>query len=49
MHHWFMQFNNSNFELNDLPPNRTPLQININDLKQLIDEDPRLTTQRLAE
>jgi transposase len=47
--HWFKQFKNGNFELDDLPRSGRPLEVNMDVLKQLIKENPRLTTRRLAE
>jgi len=41
--HWFNRFKNGNFELEDLPHTGRPLEVNIDVLKQLIEEDPRLT------
>ncbi len=35
--------------LDDLPHTGRPLQVDMNVLKQLIEEDPRLTTRSLAE
>ncbi len=46
---WFNRFRNSNFELENLPRSRRPLEVDSNVLKQLIEEDPRLTTWCLAE
>jgi len=34
--HWFNQFKNGNFELEDLPRSGRPLEVNIDVLKQLI-------------
>jgi transposase len=47
--HWFHRFKDSNFELDDLPHTGRPLQVDMDGLKQLIEEDPRLTTRCLAE
>src|SRR5271155_4632974 len=47
--HWFHRFKNGNFELDDLPHTGRPLQVDMDVLKQLIEEDPRLTTRCLAE
>jgi transposase len=47
--HWFNRFKNSNFELDDLPRSGRPLEVDTDVLKQLIEEDPRLTTRCLAE
>ena len=46
--HCFNRFNNGNFELNDSPNCGRPLEVDIDVLKQLI-EDPTLTTRCLAE
>lgn len=46
---WFNQFNEGNFELDDLPHSGRPLEVNIDVLKQLIEEEPRLTSRFLAE
>jgi histone-lysine N-methyltransferase SETMAR len=47
--HWFNRFKNGNFELDDLPHTGRPMQVDIDILKQLIEEDPRLTARCLAE
>src|SRR6202789_4117747 len=47
--HWFNRFKNGNLELDDLPHTGRPLQVDMDVLKQLIEEDPRLTTRCLAE
>ena len=47
--HWFHRFKNGNFKLDDLPHTRSPLYVDMDVLKQLIDDDPRLTTWCLAE
>jgi hypothetical protein len=47
--HWFNRFQNGNFELNDLPRSGRPLEVDTDLLKQLIEEEPRLTTRSLAE
>jgi hypothetical protein len=46
---WFNQFKNGNFELDDLPHYGRSLEMDIDVLKQLIEEDPRLNTRCLAE
>lgn len=46
---WFNQFKNGNFELDDLPHTGRPLEVDMDLLKELIEEDPRLTTRCLAE
>ena len=47
--HCFHRFKNDNFELDDLPHSRRPLQVDMDLLKKLIEQDPRLTTRCLAE
>lgn len=47
--HWFNRFKNDNFELDDLPRVGRPLEVYMDVLKQLIEEDPRLTARCLAE
>ncbi len=47
--HWFRRFENGNFELDDLLRSRRPPEVDMDVLKQLIEEDPRLTTRCLAE
>ena len=42
---WFNQFNEGNFKLEDLPHSGRPLEVNIDVLKQLIEEEPRLTSR----
>ena len=46
---WFNWFKNGNFELDDLPHSGRPLEVDMDVLKQLIEEDPRFTTRCLAE
>jgi transposase len=46
---WFNRFRNGNFELDDLPRSGRPLELDMNLLRQLIIEDPRLTLRCLAE
>ncbi|CAF3262951.1 unnamed protein product [Rotaria socialis] len=46
---WFNWFKNDNFELDDLPRAGRPLEVDMDVLKQLAEEDPRLTTRCLAE
>lgn len=46
---WFNQFKNGNFELDDLPHTRRSPEVDMDLLKELIGEDPRLTTRCLAE
>ncbi len=46
--HWFHRFKNGNFELDDLRHTGRPLQVDMDVLKKLIEEDPTLTTRRLA-
>ena len=47
--HWFNQFKSDNFELNDSRHSDRPVEVDVDFLKQLIEEDPRLTTCCLAE
>jgi [histone H3]-lysine36 N-dimethyltransferase SETMAR len=47
--HWFNRFKNINFRLDDLPRSGRPLKLDVDLLKHLIEEDPRLTTRCLAE
>ena len=47
--HWFHRFKNGHFDLDDLPHTGRPGQVDIDILKQLIEEDPRLTSRCLAE
>ena len=47
--HCFHRFKNGNFELDDLLHSGRPLQVDMNLLKELIEQDPRLTTRCLAE
>ena len=43
--HWFHRFKNGNFEVDDLPHSGRPLQVDMDLLKELIGQDPRLTTR----
>ena len=47
--HWFNRFKSGNFELNDTRHSGRSLEGDVDVLKQLIEEDPRLTTRCLAE
>jgi transposase len=47
--HWFNRFKNGNLELDDLPRPGRPLEVDVDLLKQLIEQDPRLTLRCLAE
>jgi hypothetical protein len=47
--HGFNHFQNGNSELDDLPRSVRPPEKDADLLKQLIEEDPRLTTRILAE
>ena len=47
--HWFHRFKNGNFELDDLSHSGRPLQVDMDLLKELIEQDPRLITRCLAE
>ena len=46
---WFNRFNNGNFELDDSSRSGRPVEVNLNRLKQLMEDDPRSTTRCLAE
>ena len=46
---WFSRFRNKDYRLDDKPRSGRPSEIDIEDLKALIERDPRLTTQCLAE
>ena len=41
--HWFNPLKNSNLELDDLPRSGRPVEVDVDLLKQLIEQDPRLT------
>ena len=47
--HWFHRLKNGNLELDDSPHSGRPLQMDMDLLKELIEQDPRLTTRCLAE
>ena len=47
--HCFNRFNNGNLELDDFPRPGRPLQVDVDHLKQIIEQDPRLTSPSLAE
>ena len=47
--HWFDRFKNGNLELDDLSRLGRLLEVGVDHLKQLIEQDPRLTSQCLAE
>ena len=47
--HWFNRFKSGNFELNDSRHSGRPLKVDVDILKQLIEEDPRLTRRCLEE
>ena len=42
--HWFNQFKSGNFELNDSRHSGRSIEVDVDVLKQPIEEDPRLTT-----
>ena len=46
--HWLNQFKSGNFELNDSRHSGRPLEVDVDILKQLIEESPRLTRRCLA-
>ncbi|CAF1504907.1 unnamed protein product, partial [Didymodactylos carnosus] len=45
---WFNRFDNGDFELDDSPRSGRPTEIDLDQLKQLIEDDPRLTTRCVA-
>jgi hypothetical protein len=47
--HCLQHFKNGNFELDDLPRSGRSPEVDMDVLKQLIEEDPSLTTWCLAE
>ena len=47
--HWFARFKEGDFNLNDLPRSGRPVEFDLDLLKQIIEEDPRVTTRQLAE
>ena len=47
--HWFNCFRNDNLEHDDLPRPGRSLEVDVDHLKQLIEQDPRLTSRCLAE
>ena len=47
--HWFNRFKHGNLELDDLPRPGRPLEVDVDHLKQPIEQDPRLTSRCLAE
>ena len=46
---WFNRFDNGNFELDDSSRSGRPVEVDLDRLKQLIEDDPHLTTRCLAE
>ena len=46
--YWFSRFKNSNLELDNLRRSVRPLELNVELLKQFIEEDLRLTSRYLA-
>ena len=47
--HWFNRFNNENFEFDDPSRSGRSVEVNLDQLKQFIEDDPRFTTCCLAE
>ena len=47
--HWFNRFRNYNLEHDDLSRPGRSLEVDVDHLKQLIEQDPRLTSRCLAE
>ena len=46
---WFNRFDNGSFELDDSSRSGKPVEVDLDRLKQLIEDDPRLTTRCFAE
>ena len=46
--HCFNRFQDDNLELDDLPRSGRPMELNVELLKHLIEEDPRLPSPNLA-
>ena len=46
---WFNRFNNGNYELHNSSRSGRPIEVDLDRLKQLIEDDPRLKTRCLAE
>ena len=46
---WFRQFRNRDFCLDEKPRSGRPVELNFDDLKHIIERDPRLSTRCLAE
>ena len=46
--HCFNRFKNGNSKLDDLPRSGRPMELGVELLKQIIEEDPRLTSRYLA-
>ena len=47
--HWFARFKEGDFNLNNLPRSGRPVKIYLDFIKQIIEEDPTVTTRQLAE
>lgn len=45
---WFDRFRNGDYSLEDKPKSGRPTQINLNELKRVIESDPTLTTRQVA-
>ena len=45
---WFERFRNKDYSLQDKPKSGRPSDINLNELKQIIESDPTLTTRNVA-
>ena len=48
-HHWFNRFKNDSLEHDDLLRPSRSLEVDVDHLNKLIEQDPRLTSRRLAE
>ena len=47
--HWFREFKEGNFDLEDKTHPGRPVEVDLKVLKELIEDDPRLTARNLAE
>ena len=46
---WFNRLNNESYELNESSHSGRPVEVDLDRLKQLVEDDPRLATPCLAE
>ena len=49
VNNWFNKFENKDFNLNELPRSGRQKTINRNEIKTLIEDDPRMSTRQIAE